>query len=90
MIHYYYLHTNGSLIHRMMPIDDESDFVKDTEKRETAWTLLLEALAKGANVERVNELAIKWQCTAKNLTRRRRRVNLLIWAVLSRAGTAPQ
>ena len=53
--HVYYLHTNGELIHKNytegIEADfRESDFVKafwvlDPEDRETAWTLLVEALA---------------------------------------------
>jgi hypothetical protein len=68
----YYLHTNGELISKVM-MDGieadfrESDFVRsfwhlDTEDRETAWTILVEALAAGAKKERVMELAAEWQC----------------------------
>jgi len=70
---YYYLHTNGELIGKN-PVAVESDseyfnspFVKefwkiDTTKREDAWRLLLEALALGASIEKVKELADKWKC----------------------------
>ena len=70
--HCYYLHENGELIAkvRMEGIEAdfrESPFVKmfwfiDTEDRETAWTLLVEALAAGAKKERVMDLAAKWKC----------------------------
>lgn len=72
--HWYYLHTNGALIHkRTDPGADGSDFVRrvwrlDTSNRETAWTLLLEALALGARTNRVAELAEKWGCDSRDLT----------------------
>jgi len=69
---WYYLHTNGNLIYKKdMPgiIEDfiKSDFVKrywsvDLEKRENAWTILVEALAAGADRNRIDELANKWNC----------------------------
>ncbi len=67
MEHYYYLHTNGSLIHkRFRP--DPSDFIikiwkLDTEDRKSGWILCIEALALGANKERVMELKEKWGLT---------------------------
>jgi len=67
MEHYYYLHTNGSLIHkRLRP--DLSDFVVriwklDVEDRESGWVLCVEALALGANKERIMELKKKWKLT---------------------------
>lgn len=70
---FYYLHTNGSLIGKNPVVVDsdpayfDSPFVKkvwniDMEDRSTCWTFLLEALASGALVERVKELAQKWGC----------------------------
>lgn len=70
---YYYLHTNGDLIGKNPFVVDsdvgyfDSDFVKRTWKietgdRESCWTLLLEALALGACIDRVKELADKWNC----------------------------
>ena len=62
---YYYLHENGSLIYKVGTdcVADfrESDFVKafwpfDPEDRETAWNLLVESLAAGANKDRVISL----------------------------------
>ena len=73
---YYYLHENGELIYK--PDSDyvvadfrESDLVRmfwsfDSEYRETAWQLLVEALAIGAKKERVMELANKWGCNDKD------------------------
>ena len=69
---YYYLHTNGDLIGKNPIVVDgdasyfDSDFVQkvwliDTEKRGDCWKLLLEALAKGARIDRVKELAEKWK-----------------------------
>ena len=69
---YYYLHANGELIFKKdydAVIADfrESDLViafwpVDSEDREMAWTILVEALALGAKFERVLELATKWNC----------------------------
>ncbi len=70
---WYYLHTNGSLIYKR-DLDDtaadirESPFAVglwrlDSSNRESAWTILVEALAAGANEARIQELAQKWQCT---------------------------
>lgn len=68
----YYLHVNGDLIHkRMLPglIDDlnESDFVKaywliDPHDHRTAWRVLIESSALGADKSRVNALAHLWNC----------------------------
>lgn len=69
---YYYLHTNGLLIYRRELGDTaadlrESDYACafwgfDPSDRDGAWTILVEALALGANPERVAELAAKWGC----------------------------
>lgn len=68
---YYYLHENGDLIYK--PYDDgrvadfrESPFVKAfwafDRERETAWTMLIEAQAAGARINRIKELAEQWRC----------------------------
>jgi hypothetical protein len=67
---YYYLHTNGDLIGKNPAYTSEadfteSDFVKtfwliETDDRADAWRVVLEALARGARVDRVRELAEKW------------------------------
>ena len=69
---FYYLHTNGDLIfkHNLPGTAAdirESDFAVmlwpiDTDDRESVWRILVEALACGANLERVKELAAKWGC----------------------------
>jgi len=70
---YYYLHTNGDLIGKNPVVVDsdssyfDSDFVKkvwkiETDERPTLWTMMLEALALGARVSRVKELAEKNKC----------------------------
>lgn len=71
-IGYYYLHTNGSLIYKRelggTAADiRESDFARamwscDPQDREAAWTTLVEALALGANADRIKELAALWHC----------------------------
>ena len=70
---FYYLHKNGSLIYRrnLDGIEgdlDESDLVVAywpivLSDRATAWDVLVEALALGANKERIAELRGKWGCT---------------------------
>lgn len=78
--HWYYLHTNGELIHKSTwPGEDNSDFVRkiwpcDISNRAHAWTIILESLGLGANVERVRELADRWQCDGKDLTEYMRRI----------------
>lgn len=78
-LHWYYLHTNGSLIHKTYINQDqstdfmESNFVRkywliDITDRESAWTLLLEALSLGALVDRIRSLAIMWNCNGEDLT----------------------
>jgi hypothetical protein len=69
---WYYLHKNGDLIFKHnLPgtVADirESDFAvmlwpADTEDRKCAWRILVEALACGAHLDRVQELAAKWHC----------------------------
>jgi len=71
---YYYLHTNGDLIHKNYldneQVSDfrESGFVKmfwliDITDRSTAWGMLIEAEVCGANEERLKELKEKWGIT---------------------------
>jgi len=74
---YYYLHTNGDLIGKN-PVAynnadfDDSPFVKcfwyiDTTDRSDAWKLVIEALARGARIDRVKELVEKWSLTEADL-----------------------
>ena len=69
--HFYYLHTNGDLIHKPAIVVDsdpqyfDSPFVRrvwtvDPEERGSAYIMLVEAAALGANMKRVLELAKKW------------------------------
>ena len=68
---YYYLHTNGDLISKNPAVVDAdpayfySPFVRrtwrvDLTDRGSCWRLVLEALAAGARIGRVKELAAKW------------------------------
>lgn len=70
---WYYLHSNGELIHRLdlgnperILQENESVrtfwFVGDGDDRDQAWSLLVEALAGGASYERVMKLAARWRC----------------------------
>lgn len=69
---WYYLHTNGQLIYKGQHADvadmRESSFVKmlwsfTASDRRGAWSMLVEALAAGADKECVDKLAAKWGCT---------------------------
>lgn len=77
-LHWYYLHENGSLIHKTYYGEDqrrdfsESTFVKmywiiNVTDRETIWNFLLEALYYGASPERVKDLSVLWGCDAEDL-----------------------
>lgn len=68
---WYYLHQNNDLIYKPSPdaIADirDSDFAVcswpiDVTDRKSAWEILVEASALGANDSRINELAEKWNC----------------------------
>ena len=74
MKHYYYLHTNGDLIHKSAIVVDsdpnyfDSSFVKkfwsiETEDRQTLYIFLIDAAAMGANPERVDQLKKLWGIT---------------------------
>jgi len=76
MKHYYYLHTNGALIHKNSSVVDslgasdyfDSDFVvkwwvMDDESRMDAWNLCIFSLEAGAKKERIDELILKWGLT---------------------------
>ncbi len=76
MIGYYYLHINGDLIYKPTIVDSDpsyfdSDFVKkywrfDSEDRNDAWTIILEALMLGADINRIKELSSKWGLTLED------------------------
>ncbi len=61
---WYYLHTNGDLIHKRFRPEDDSPFVRRVweidRNRTTAWRILLEAAALGANVDRLKVLCEIW------------------------------
>lgn len=74
---FYYLHENGSLIYKpradAATLQDarESDLVRGTwlvrkHNRMNAWSLLVEALAAGADKGRVTTLATQWACDDKD------------------------
>ena len=64
--HWYYLHTNGDLIHRTSkPEIEPGGFVHRVwqikpEHRESAYVLLVEAAVLSTQISRVLELAEKW------------------------------
>lgn len=71
---YYYLHTNGDLIHKPVSVVDgdpnyfDSDFVRKVWKvglknRASAYLMLLEAAAMGARKDRINHLIEQWGMT---------------------------
>lgn len=68
---YYYLHTDGNIIGKNPCVVDsdpmyfDSSFVKkywciNTENREDAWRVILEALALDCDLARAKELVAKW------------------------------
>ena len=69
---WYYLHENGELIYKPDYDGAVGDFREsnlvycfwrvDETDRETAWTILVEGLARGATRTRVMELADRWKC----------------------------
>jgi len=66
---YYYLHTNGDLIFKKTePEVEPGGFVRrvwpiDTSDRKCAWQICIQALALGANKERVEQLVSLWRLT---------------------------
>ena len=72
IIGFYYLHINGDLIFKHNLPGTAADIREsnfaimlwpiDVEDRENAWRILVEALACGAKLNRVQELAAKWHC----------------------------
>ena len=86
---YYYLHTNGDLIHKPGSYDEcnfrDSDLVVhywrlDNGDRESAWTFLVEALSKKVtNVKRVLELAAKWGCNNEDAAIYAERIGLRLF-----------
>lgn len=86
IVGYYYLHVNRSLIYKRDLGDTiadlrESDFVKmfwpfDPEDRESAWTVLVGALALGADKSRILELADKWHCTDEDAAEFAKRIGV--------------
>lgn len=83
----YYLHVNRDLIYKpgseaAMDIRD-SDFAVglwliDPRERMTAWDLLVEALAAGANPDRVKKLAAKWECDDTDASAYARRAGCIL------------
>lgn len=67
---WYYMHINKEFIYKDYPdaINDirDSDFCHSAWAwdgfRQTAWAILVEAMALGVNRERLQELACKWKC----------------------------
>jgi hypothetical protein len=75
---WYYLHENGDLIYKRelgstaADIRDSS-FARglwpiDTQNRENAWRILVEARAAGAKLERILQLASHWHCDDEDAT----------------------
>ena len=69
---YYYLHENKSLIYKRELGDTAADIREspfaiamwslDPTDRECCWSILIEALALGANRNRILDLSSKWSC----------------------------
>lgn len=73
IVGWYYLHEGGDLIYKRELGGTAADIREggfaramwpcDPNDRESAWNILVEALALGARHDRVLELAEKWRCT---------------------------
>lgn len=69
--HWYYLHINGTLIHKILE-PDPSDFVVKIWKlnindKNNAWDIIIESLALGADINQIKQLTDKWKCDKKDL-----------------------
>lgn len=90
--HWYYLHTNGDLIHRTSkPEIEPGGFVHRVwqikpEHRETAYFLLVEAAVLGARMSRVLELAKKWEADGEDGLVFCKRMGFLCNPVVTEAG----
>lgn len=82
---YYYLHTNGDLIHKSKHADvsdfEESTFVKkwwliDLENRLDTYNMLIHASMLGIRNERFKELVSKWGITDEDAVKYCDRVGL--------------
>ena len=72
LIGWYYLHTNGALLYKRELGGTAADIREspfalglwpiDPQNRETAWRILVEARAAGADPKRIVELAAQWHC----------------------------
>lgn len=68
---YYYLHTNGEMIWKKFEPERDSPFVVqvwpvDLTSRANGWTIVLEGIALGANVDAIKFLMKKWSCTLED------------------------
>ncbi len=86
MKEYYYLHKNGDLIFKnycdsadLMESDLVKMFWRWQNDRETAWTILVEALSLGANIIRIKELAMKWGCNDEDAVKYAEVIGCLLW-----------
>lgn len=78
IVGWYYLHQNGDLIYKAdydgVAADiRDSDFARglwpiDPSDRAGAWSIVVEALAAGANKGRIAALASKWGCDNEDAT----------------------
>jgi len=83
----YYLHKNNDLIYKHGTGNAadirESDLAKsmwffDKTDRESAWSILVEALSLGAKKSRILELAKKWKCDDNDADIYANRLNLVL------------
>lgn len=97
---WYYLHTNGSLIYKPGTGETaadirDSDFARclwpmNPQDRMTAWNILVEALALGADKDRVRELSEKWQCDDEDAEYYAKRMQITLQQDgVARMATAP-
>lgn len=78
---FYYLHSESKdLIAKRFRPEDDSPFVVrswslNTGNRMDAWRIALEGLALGANLDRIKELASKWNLTKHDAFRMMTRID---------------
>lgn len=86
---WYYLHANGTLHYKGAPYTTLADFYESDlvrafwsvypDDRESAWNIVVEALAAGANAAEVAALAERWACTDDDAQEYASRVNVRLF-----------
>lgn len=81
---FYYLHENGSLIHKRFRPESDSPFVKKVwhidlmSDRGNCWILAIEASALGANKKQIDGLIARWNLTDEDAPEFAKRAKLML------------